>query len=132
MANGEQRIHSRSYQDLEVWQSAISLAELTSKTTSDFPKSEMYGLTSQMRRSSVSIAANIAEGYGRETTPAFIQFLRIAQGSVKEFETHLIIAQRVGHLTSDSAEPMQTLCASISRMLRGLIRSLEAKLTSDR
>lgn len=83
-----------TYRDLKVWQQAIDLAELVYKVSSDFPKSELYGLTSQLRRAVVSIAANVAEGHGRETTGAFIQFLRVAQGSVKEVETHVILAQR--------------------------------------
>ncbi len=83
-----------TYRDLKVWQQAIDLAELVYKVSSNFPKSELYGLTGQLRRAVVSIAANVAEGHGRETTGAFIQFLRVAQGSVKEVETHVILAQR--------------------------------------
>jgi four helix bundle protein len=85
-----------SYRDLRVWQDSMALAEACYRLTRGFPKDEMFGLTSQIRRSATSIPANIAEGHGRENTRSFIQFLRIAQGSVKELETHLLIAQRTG------------------------------------
>ncbi len=85
-----------SYRDLRVWQEAMSLAEACYRLARSFPRDEMFGLTSQIRRSAASIAANVAEGHGRESTPAFIQYLRIAQGSLKELKTHLILAERVG------------------------------------
>jgi four helix bundle protein len=87
----------------------------------------VYGLTSQVRRAAVSVAANIAEGHGRDTTGAFIQFLRIAQGSVKEVETHLIIAQRLDYFPAESGDDLLAQCDEIGRMLRALIRSLQDK-----
>jgi four helix bundle protein len=90
---GESKI--QSYRDLKVWQEAVNLAEICYCFTKNFPKEELYGMTSQIRRASVSIAANIAEGYGRKTRGEYIQFLYIAQGSLKELETHLLISQRV-------------------------------------
>jgi len=90
----------------------------------------MFGLTSQIRRSSSSIPANIAEGFGREGKRAFIQYLRISQGSLKELETHLLLAQRVGLLELPQVEPLQELCESLGKMLRVLIRSVQAKITS--
>ena len=95
--------------------------------TSAFPANEIYGMASQMRRAAVSVAANIAEGHGREGTAQFIQFLRIAQGSVKELETHLIIAERVGLIGADPASSLLAECDEIGRMLRALIRSLQRK-----
>lgn len=77
----------KSYRDLTVWQHAMDLAESLYRVTSPFPKEEMFGLTSQIRRAAVSVAANIAEGHGRERTQSFIQFLRQSQGSLKELET---------------------------------------------
>ena len=71
----------QSYRDLRVWQEAMTLAEISYKATRNFPKEEQYGLTSQIRRSACSIPANIAEGYGRDSTGAYVQFLRVAQGS---------------------------------------------------
>ncbi|HTV68925.1 MAG TPA: four helix bundle protein [Rhizobiaceae bacterium] len=84
-----------SYRDLRVWNLAIELTVACYAATRAFPNSEMYGLTSQIRRSSTSISANIAEGYGRDSRGAYVQFLRIAQGSLKELETHLIVATRL-------------------------------------
>lgn len=93
-----------------------------------FPREEAFGQTTQIRRAAVSIVANIAEGYGRESTAGFLQFLRIAQGSQKELETLLLISQDVGLLTEESAAPVLKNVESVGRMLRNLIRSLEAKL----
>lgn len=84
-----------SYRDLRVWRLAMDLAEQVYDFTRPFPASELYGLTSQARRAAVSIAANIAEGYGRDTTAAYVNFLRISQGSLKELETHLLLAERL-------------------------------------
>jgi four helix bundle protein len=78
----------QSYRDLRVWQEAMALAELCYRHTRDFPREELFGLTTQIRRAAASIPANIAEGWGRESTGAYLQFLRIAQGSCKELETH--------------------------------------------
>jgi four helix bundle protein len=95
--------------------------------TKDFPASEVYGMTSQIRRSWASIAANIAEGHGRENTGMFIQFLRIAQGSLKELETHLIVSGRVGLMTDAMVGGLLDRTEEVGRMLRSLIRSLQQK-----
>ena len=117
----------KSYKDLDVWKAAIELATDVYGVTKGFPKEEIYGLTSQMRRASVSIASNIAEGYGRESTAQFVQFLRISQGSSKELETQILIAERVGTLGSEQASTLMKLSDDVGKMLRGLIRALEAK-----
>lgn len=116
-----------SYRDLKVWQAAMSIAEKCYIETRPFPREELFGLTSQIRRSAASIAANIAEGHGRETTGAFIQFLRTAQGSTKELETHLLLAQRVKLMASPVAEALLSSTEEVGKMLRALIRSLERK-----
>ncbi|HEY5047820.1 MAG TPA: four helix bundle protein [Rhizomicrobium sp.] len=116
-----------SYRDLRVWQDAMTLAENCYVLTKDFPREEMFGLTSQIRRAATSIPANIAEGYGRENSGSYIQFLRIAQGSLKELESHLIISQRVNLAASPLIDPMLELCGSLGRMLRALIKSIEGK-----
>jgi four helix bundle protein len=85
----------RSYRDLRVWQQAMDLAEACYRATRQFPREELYGMTSQIRRAAVSVAANIAEGHGRDSTGEFVQFLRVAQGSLKELETHLLLSHRV-------------------------------------
>ena len=123
--SGDGRI--RSYRDLDVWQVAMTLAEMCYHDTKDFPRDEVYGMTSQIRRAATSIPANIAEGYGRESTGAYIQFLRVAQGSVKELETHLMLAERVRLMSLENSEKSLAECERVSKMLRNLIRSLEAK-----
>jgi four helix bundle protein len=95
--------------------------------TKAFPNSETYGMTSQIRRSSASIAANIAEGHGRENTGSFIQFLRVAQGSLKELETHLIISRRVGLILESDVARLLGQADEIGKMLRSLVRSLQQK-----
>lgn len=103
----------------------MSLAEAVYRLTKQFPKDGLFGLTSQMRRASVSIPANIAEGYGRESTGAYVQFLRVAQGSLKELETHALLANRVGIMSELDAANLLSLAEAIGKMLRALIRSLE-------
>ena len=94
----------RGYRDLVVWQRAMQIAEQTYLLSRSFPREEQFGLTSQTRRAAVSIAANIGEGYGRGTRPAYASFVRIAQGSLKELETHLMLAERVGATKAGSVE----------------------------
>jgi four helix bundle protein len=103
----------------------MDLAAACHKETSVFPREEIYGMTAQVRRSAASIAANIAEGYGREKTSSFIHFLRISQGSLKELETHLFLAERVEISPAANLAPLFGLCERVSKMLRNLIRSLE-------
>ncbi|MBV9566989.1 MAG: four helix bundle protein [Hyphomicrobiales bacterium] len=110
----------------------MSLAERCYQITTSFPNEERCGLTAQTRRSAVSIAANIAEGHGRETTGAFVQFLRNAQGSLKELETHLMLACRVHCVSQVEAEPLLVRCEELGRMLRSLIRSLQRKIEGTR
>lgn len=117
-----------SYRDLLVWQASIELAVSSYELTATFPREELYGMSSQIRRSATSVAANIAEGHGRDSTGQFIQYLRISQGSIKELETHIIICGRVGLLSPDSCHLVLGRCDEIGRMLRSLIRSLETKL----
>jgi four helix bundle protein len=103
----------------------MDLAASCYRAISAFPREEMYGMTAQIRRSAASIAANIAEGYGRETTTSFMHFLRISQGSLKELETHLTLAERVEICPAAKLAPLFGLCERVSKMLRNLIRSLE-------
>ncbi len=116
-----------SYRDLKVWQDAMSLAEACYLATRDFPKSETFGLTGQIRRAAASVPANVAEGHGRESTQSFIQHLRIAQGSLKELETHLLLSARVGILEGRASEPLISQANDLGKMLRSLIRSLQQK-----
>lgn len=117
----------RSYRDLIVWQAGIELATACYEATRAFPRDELYGMTSQIRRSAASIPANIAEGHGRDSTGQFIQFLRVAQGSLKELETHLVVSQRVNLIDNAQAAHLFATCDEVGRMLRSLIRTLEPK-----
>ncbi len=116
-----------SYKDLDVWRESMELAAACYRHTQTYPKAEMFGLTSQIHRASSSVPANIAEGHGREHTGYFIQSLRIAQGSLKELETHLILSQRVGIASASEAEPLIVRCEFIGRMMRALIRALQKR-----
>jgi len=115
------------YRQLEVWQFAMELAERCYQATKSFPKEEMFGLTSQIRRSAASIPANIAEGQGREHTKEFLNHLSIARGSLMEVETHLMLSQRVGLLQQAELESLLELTDRISRMLSGLRKALEQR-----
>ncbi|KAB2662972.1 four helix bundle protein [Brucella tritici] len=113
-----------SYRDILVWQQAMELVTAIYKSTETWPKEEIYGLTSQVRRAAVSVPANIAEGYGRDTRGSYQQFLRIAQGSLKEVETHLLIAERLGFIESAKMGPIMAMSESVGKLLRLLIRKL--------
>jgi len=108
----------------------MTLAESCYRLTRQFPRDELFGMTSQIRRAAASIPANIAEGHGREHTGSFIQHLRISQGSLKELETHLMLAERVAILAFADLQPILTQCESIGKMLRTLIRSLQQRASS--
>jgi four helix bundle protein len=116
-----------SYQDLDVWKLAIDLTEDCYRLTASFPRDELFGLSSQIKRAAVSIPANIAEGYGRDQTGGYIQFLRIALGSLRELETHLVITERVKLAPPETLSMPKEKCDRVGRMLRALIRSLEAR-----
>ena len=115
-----------SYRDLIVWQKGMDLGVAAYRLTSRFPADERFGMISQIRRASASIPANIAEGYGRDSPGAYVQHLRVAQGSLKEFETHVLLSLRVGLIGEPETEPAMRLSEEIGKMLRGLIRSIEA------
>ena len=114
-----------SYRDLRVWQLGMDVATECYFLTRDFPKSELYGMTSQIRRASSSIPANIAEGYARRHRGEYMQFLHIANGSLKELETHLLLSVRVELAQANVVNPLLQRCDDLGKMLLGLIRSLE-------
>ena len=116
----------QSYRDLLVWQKGIDLVVIAYKATSGFPKSETYGLISQIRRAATSIPANIAEGYGRGSRKEYLQFLQIAQGSLKELETHVIVSEKLFYLTSSQTKRVLTETDELGRMLGSLIRKLRS------
>jgi four helix bundle protein len=114
----------QSYRDLDVWQKAIDLTDMIYAITNHFPHNELYGLTSQMRRSAVSIASNIAEGSARSGTKELIQFLYIARGSLAELETQLVIAERRAYCPNEISSVFN-MTTSIGKMLTRLIQSLQ-------
>ncbi|MEH2092777.1 MULTISPECIES: four helix bundle protein [Nostoc] len=118
-----------SYRDLKVWQLGISLTKQVYLLTRDFPKSETYGLSSQMQRAAVSIPSNLAEGHARDSTQEFLRFIAIALGSLAELETQLILAEQLEYITNLKLQEILTKTDEIQRMLRGLQKSLKAKLS---
>jgi four helix bundle protein len=120
-----------SYQQLKVWQLGIQLKRSAYLLSQPFPKHELYGLTSQLRRSAVSVPANIAEGHARNSTREFLHHISIALGSLAELETMLILARELGYCqVSETAELLQQ-CDEEGKMLRGLQRTLRAKADSS-
>lgn len=114
----------RNYADLIAWQKAMDLVEAVYILTYAFPKEELYGLTSQLRRAVVSIPSNIAEGQGRWTTGEFVHFLGIANGSLREVETQLHVAVRLKYLPSVNTELAFGLASEVGRLIYGLRNSL--------
>jgi|SRR5580700_1819760 four helix bundle protein len=115
----------KSYRDLVAWQKAMDLVTAVYRASARFPHSEIYGLTSQLRRASVSIPSNIAEGQGRFGAAEFRHFLRQANGSLMELETQILIAERLDYITSDEANNLLNNAAEVGKILNGLIASLE-------
>lgn len=120
-------IKIKSYRDLIVWQKSISLSTRIYEITAAYPASEQFGLTSQTRRSSVSVGANIAEGYGRNSTQDYIRFLNIACGSLFELQTLMIIARNLKLLDDKKYTEMDKETREIERMLCSLIQKLSSK-----
>lgn len=119
----------QSYRDLLVWQKAMELVVGCYRLADIFPKTETYGLASQLRRAAVSIPANIAEGHGREHLGDYLHHLSVANGSLMEVETHLLLAEKLSFLSKQQSDQVLVATAEIGRMLSGLTRSLKNKRT---
>ena len=117
-----------NYQDLIVWQKSMDLAEEVYKLIKFLPKDEMYVISSQLKRASISIPSNIAEGNSRNTTKEYIQFLYIARGSKAEIETQLLLCDKLHLLQKNQVVPVLDLCSEIGKMLNSLIVKLESKI----
>ncbi len=117
----------KNYKELHVWQKAYQLCLKIYAITPKFPSEERYGLTSQIKRSAVSIPSNIAEGYGRKTTIDYVRMLYISYGSVCELETQVLLAGDLGFIEKGELGPIKTTILEIERMLKALIKSLENK-----
>ncbi|MCP1298335.1 four helix bundle protein [Chryseobacterium sp. S0630] len=114
-----------NFKELLVWQKSIDFVTDIYRITETFPKTEIYGLISQIRRSAVSIPSNIAEGNSRRSKPDYLQFLKIARGSCAEVETQLIISKNLGFLNEDDYLKLNQEIIEITKMLNGLINSLQ-------
>ncbi len=119
-----------AYRDLIAWRKATQLALEIYRATQVFPRAEIYGLTSQMRRAAVSIASNIAEGKGRYSQKEFVQFLYWSRGSLAEIETQLYIAHVLCYLETKTFERIQSEAVELGRILNGLIKSLQGERRS--
>ena len=114
----------KSYRDLLVWQKAMNLVVESYRLTNQLPKSETYGLTSQIQRAAVSIPANIAEGHGRDHLGDYLRHLSIANGSLMELETHLLLIHRLDYLPMNEIEPVLSLTSEVGKMIAALSSSL--------
>jgi four helix bundle protein len=120
----------KHYQQLIAWQKAISLVTDVYSATKSFPRDEIYGLTSQIRRAAVSVPSNIAEGQGRATRGEFVQFLGHARGSLCEVETQIVIAANLHYIAPDTRDMLSDRITELGRILNGLIASLEKRTVS--
>ncbi len=126
-----EKIKSNGFEDLEVWQIAKSLAVEIYKITESFPSKEQFGLTSQIRRCSISIASNLAEGSARGSDLDFARFIAISLGSCAELKTQLIISQEVGYLSVEKLEELTGTLNQIGRMLKGLQVTVRKRAAND-
>jgi four helix bundle protein len=115
---------TKYFRDLLVWQRSMKLAQEVYNLTQDFPKSETFGLTSQLRRSAVSVPSNIAEGHGRLSDKSFAVFLGQARGSLYEMETQIELACCLGFINGEQVDPLLKECSEVARMLNGLLSTL--------
>ena len=117
-----------SYRDLKVWQSAMDMVQGVYLITEQFPNSETYGLSSQMRRAAISVPSNIAEGHARDSTKEYLRFISVAMGSLAELETQFLLSERLNYLEAGVLNKFLEQASEIGRMLRSLQRALKAKL----
>ena len=117
-----------TYRDLDAWKFGMDLVEECYRVTATFPRAELYGLTSQMRRAAISIPSNLAEGHCRRSTKAYANHVSIALGSHGELETCIEMAKRLGFLATAEKQKALALSDSVGRLLNGLYRSLQRKL----
>ena len=116
---------ARNYRDLVTWQKSMDFAEAGYILSQNFPDTERYSLTSQLRRAATSVPSNIAEGEGRFTKPDFKRFLSIAHGSLREAETQILLAIRLQYLTEDAAQSTLSLAGEVGKLIHGLAKSLD-------
>ena len=116
----------KSYKDLLIWEKGIEIVALTYKIVSSFPKDELYALSSQIKRSSISISSNIAEGYGRQSTQNYIQFIKIARGSLCELKTQLLVAKKLDFIQDEKLfSELINQITEESKMINSFLNKLE-------
>ena len=118
----------KSYRDLQVWQKGMQLASLVYQTSRVLPKDAQFGQISQMRRASVSVPSNIAEGYGRRSRADYVRFLNMAMGSLFELQTQAEIATNLGYFADEDSQPLAKDARELERMLSAMIRKLSSLL----
>jgi len=123
--NRDQR---RNHKDLILWQKSMAMAAHVHRLTRSFPRHEIFGLTSQIRRAAVSVPSNVAEGAARRTTREFIAFLHIARGSFAELETQLMLSREIGYLTDRDLAPVLARLDEVGRLLNAVITGLRARV----
>jgi len=121
----------RSHKDLIVWRKALDLATLIYRITARFPRFELFGLASQLRRAAVSVPSNIAEGTARRTTREFVAYLHFARGSLAELETQLLLAVQVGYLNEVEALQAQRGIDEVGRLINGVLRGLKKRAAKE-
>jgi four helix bundle protein len=121
-----------AFRKLEIWQVSMDFVEHCYKATAAFPRDELYGLTSQIRRAAVSVPSNVAEGYCRRKTKVYLQHVRIALGSHAELETCLEIAARLGLLSTSTMTDLEKWLGSVGRLLHGLHEALKVKIEREK
>jgi four helix bundle protein len=127
MGNGPEHPEIRSYRDLVAWQRAFALGVSVYRLTRAFPDHERFGLISQLRRGGVSVASNIAEGYGRGSRADYVRFLKVARGALFEVETQLLFARELEYASHEQLEPVTKQVNDTARVLSGLITSLDGE-----
>lgn len=118
----------RSFRDLEIWKRSIKLVKEIYQISEIFPKTELYNLTNQLRRATISVPSNIAEGHSRRHTKEFKQFLYVALGSLAEVETLLVLAVELKHVQQDKILPLQKEIKELGRMINALLSKLKSKI----
>ena len=118
----------RSYQELKVWSLAMELVEHVYSQTKSFPREETFGLSSQLRRAAISVPSNIAEGHSKDSSKEYLRHISIAMGSIAELETQTELSRRLSFINAEKTNELILRMAEIGRMLRGIQRTLKAKL----